>query len=478
MRIAVLDLGSNSFHVLVADADVDGALRHVLREREMPRLGAIVAREGHVPEGDARLAAETVAQLRRVADAAGAERVVAIATSALRDAANGAEVLARLADAARTQVTLLDGHREAELSYRGVRASVSLPVGQVLAMDLGGGSLELVTAEGGRILRSASVAIGTARLAGELVSHDPLTRRERSRLRRVVEERLAPFTDEPVPSACVAAGGALRALGSLVAVGRWGHVPPSLNQLHLTADEILELRDRLATTSLDERLAIPGMKRRRADLIAVAAVIVAALVEQLAVDGLTLSDWGLREGVVLDAMGSEGGSRPPGRADDQRNVRPSAAVADAASVRDRAVRSMLTTFNADTAMAERVAAAAVAAFDDLGSDELTPADRELLRFAASLHGVGRSVSVRGHHRHAAYLVEHAGLRGFAPEEIAALVTLVRHQSSGEPTSSFPPFARIPHERRPAVVMLARLLQAVLEDPARGWGREDVDGAVA
>ncbi|HEX6595615.1 MAG TPA: hypothetical protein VF045_01680, partial [Acidimicrobiales bacterium] len=144
MRIAAMDLGSNSFHLLVADASADGSFDPVLREKEMLRLGDVVARTGRLSDDAVEQALETVRRFRALSEAAGVEQIVACATSAIREADNGAELVSRFATEAGVTVRVISGREEAALIFRAVQASVLIDPGPALCLDLGGGSLELV----------------------------------------------------------------------------------------------------------------------------------------------------------------------------------------------------------------------------------------------------------------------------------------------------------------------------------------------
>ncbi len=443
VRRAVLDLGSNSFHVLVADVDDDGALTPVLREREMLHLGAVVAEHGDILPGAADEAVDVTAHLVELARRAGADEPIAVATSALRDATNGPAVLDRLGAAVGRPVQVLDGEDEARLGYLGVRASVALRSEPALVLDLGGGSLELAVGTGSTVSWAASTPLGVMRCMAELVRHDPPSVDEVAALRRRVAETLASYRDElgaHDPGVAVAIGGTVRALGRVVAAedGTW--LPASVNQLTVPTDVLARVRDELTTLSTDDRRQVPGMKEKRADHLHVAAVILVEALTEIGVPAVTVSDWGLREGVLLDDHGVD-------------------TLVDAPTLRRGAVDRMRRAFVPDDAHLPHVAHLATRLFDATGAlHGCDPADRELLEAAALLHDVGEALAMRRHHKHGAYLVENAELRGFSPAEVAVLTTLVRFHKSRGIDRSFAPFAALGPDRQEAVTRLLPLLQ--------------------
>ena len=441
MRSAVLDLGSNSFHVLVAD--VEGPrIVPVLREREMLHLGATVARHGTVPPDQRARAAATVAHLATLARRSGAERPLAVATSALRDAANGEAVLGELATAARAPIRVLDGDAEARLAYLGVRAAVALRGEPVLVLDLGGGSLEFATGIAERLLGTCSVRLGASRLS-TLIASDPPASHELDALHAHIDGELDAVVDgvqASAPAATVAVGGTVRALARIVAARRGVWLPSTLNMLEVTTAELGEVRDQLLGRDLAGRLEVPGMKARRADHVHVAAVVLTRALERLGITTVTVSDWGLREGLLLDTHGSAGVPSPHTlRLDEIERVRTSFTPRDPHPV--------------------HVAQLAGQLFDRTQPRHgLGPELRELLSHAARVHAVGEAIALRRQHEHGAYLVEHAELHGFTPREYAQLTTLVRfHRSRGiDPT--YPPFASLPPTHQRSTEQLLALLQ--------------------
>ncbi len=312
VRVAVFDLGSSSFHLMVVDASREGVLIPVLRRRSFLHLGTEVARTGGVPADRAASAVRTVRRLTAACDEAGVDVVVALATAALRDADNGSRLISRLEQVLGSKITLLSGEEEARLCFLGQRAGVWVGRDPVLGLDLGGGSLEAGIGTIDEVIAVASVALGTARLRGELGTGELLTPDDRKAITEVALHRAEPIRAmlERNPSAgtrVIASGGTVRALARL-AMGL--HRPLSsgsvsalqVNQVEIPAGQLYELADRLATLDLDARLALPGVQTRRAPLLPVGAVVFATLVETLGLQRLVVSEWGLREGAVIGAL--------------------------------------------------------------------------------------------------------------------------------------------------------------------------------
>lgn len=441
MRSAILDLGSNSFHVLVADVDGHNVVP-VLREREMLHLGRAVARHGAVPSECREQAVRVVAHLSELARRSGAEDVLAVATSALRDAEGGREVIAALCEAAGAEVRVLDGTEEARLAYLGVRGAVSVADEPVLVLDLGGGSLELAVGTGSEVAWSASVPLGASRLSAD-IAHDPPKRRELQALRARVDAELDPLLDQVTalaPAVVVAVGGTVRALARVVAADEARWLPATLNQLRVDVEQLERIRDRLVSVDTVTRGRLPGMKSHRADHLHVAAVLLTRALERLGVERIVVSDWGLREGLLLDTHAI---STPP----------------SALQLRRDQVTRLRRTFSGDDPHPSHVAHLAALLFERTQAlHGLEARDRELLRHAAELHSIGEALALRRQHLHGAYLVENAELRGFDPEETAMLATLVRFHRSRGIAAAHPPYAGLSARQRRRTEQLLALLQ--------------------
>jgi exopolyphosphatase/guanosine-5'-triphosphate,3'-diphosphate pyrophosphatase len=307
-RIAVVDLGSTSFTLLVADVTHDGHIVRVEREREMLRLGAAIAQDSKLSEELCERAVDAARSLRRVADRNGAQELFAVATSAMRDAKNGKKLAERIERALGSDVQILSGEEEARLIFAAFRRRVGLGEEFALGLDLGGGSLELAVGNASALRFESTLRLGVTRLQSELVKSDPLSAAEVRALRTRVEESLDPIAGRVralAPARTIATGGTVRALARIVLGVGESEAPGDLRGMLLAADDLDALSRRLVRTSHDERLALPGMDEKRADLLPIGAIVLSATLEALRLPGLMICDWGLREGVILAALERE-----------------------------------------------------------------------------------------------------------------------------------------------------------------------------
>jgi exopolyphosphatase/guanosine-5'-triphosphate,3'-diphosphate pyrophosphatase len=308
LRVAVLDLGSTSFHLLVSDASASAELERVTRQRKQLRLGAFLNGAARIPEDSCARAIEAARELKTTSDACRPDRMLAVATAALRDAENGAELVARIEDAIGTPVRMLSGEQEARLIFSAFRHRLRCDGEPMLGADLGGGSLELAIGDDCDVHWETTLRLGVTSLHGEFVRRDPMSRRERNAVRARVRDFLAPHLETISQSQvrrCVASGGTVRVLARLItempeSLIRWRGEKP---RLRVRRRQLERLTDMLVESTHDERLEMRGVKRDRADLLPTGALILLTMLEACGIKELVACDWGLREGVVLEAVG-------------------------------------------------------------------------------------------------------------------------------------------------------------------------------
>ena len=449
-RCAVLDLGSNSFHLLVADVE-GSTVQPVRRQRDMLYLGRAVARHGTIPVDLGVRAVATVERFSELARRAGAETLVAVGTEALRTS-RGTDLVTRLSEAAGTPLSLLDGEEEARLAYLGARAGVDVTDEPSLVLDLGGGSLELAVGAGARIVWATSLPLGASRLSAlldaDLEEPDGApSEASLARLRTHVTEVLDPAVEvvrTHAPATTIAVGGTVRALARLLAA-RSGHwLPATVNQAPLDLDELTAAAKDLNAASTAERAEMPSVSSRRADHLHVAATVLEETLRRIGRDTghpiARVSDWGLREGVLLHRFGR-------------------VQVPQGDDLRAEQVDWLRRTFNSNDPHPIHVAENARRLFDATASLHRHDADaRELLSHAATLHAIGTAIALRRQQEHGAYLLEHAELRGFDPDELAVLLTLVRFHPSRGISRRFAPYRSLRKAARERTADLLALLQ--------------------
>lgn len=447
MRVAAIDIGSNSFHMVIVETRT-GGFHLIEREKEMVRLGERTLSRGRLSADAMRRGLDTLREYKRLADAQRVDKLLAAATSAVREAQNGEDFLDRVGREIGFWPNVLAGEEEARLIYLAALHSVHLEGRRALVLDIGGGSVELALGTGERIDWAASEKLGVLRMTERFVTGDPIPARDERRLGAHVQERVAPHADRARAAGfdiVVGTSGTILALGSLAHAAQTGSPPESLHHLTVSASALRDLRKRLVASSFKERRRLPAMDERRADIIVAGAVVLDTILESLQAREIVLCEWALREGLLIDYLGAH--PRSVARADAYPDVR------------RRSVVSLAEKCGYDEPHARQVARLALDLFD--GTQRLHglgARERSLLEFAALLHDVGRHISYPGRHKHTFYLIRNGDLRGFHPMDIEVLALVGRYHRQGTPGKKNLVFAALPRGDRRAVRILSGLLR--------------------
>jgi len=448
MKIAAIDLGSNSFHMVIVETSARGGFRVIAGEKEMVRLGASTLSRGRISSAAVRRGLDVLRKYKRIARTQGVDKIIAVATSAVREARNGEDFLERVGREIGVWPKAVSGEGEARLIYLAALHSVHLEGKRALVVDIGGGSVELALGAGGRLEWVASEKLGVLRMAAEFGQSDPLGRKAEARLVKRVERAMKPHAGQVREAgfdAAIGTSGTVLALGRMAHHMDTGELPETLHHLKVRASTLHELRERLSRSDLRERLRLPGMDQERADIIVPGAVVLDTLLERLEVRELVLCEWALREGILLDYI--HGHPRALARAEAYPDVR------------RRSVVALAERCQYDEAHARHVAALSLSLFDQTRARHgLADRERALLEYASLLHDIGHHISYPGHHKHTYYLIKNGGLRGFDPREIELVASVARYHRRGHPRRKHPAFAALDREDRHAVRVLAGCLR--------------------
>lgn len=293
-RIAAIDVGSNTILLTVAEYDPVGRLVVIEEGEDQPRLAAGLSASGRLTEEAMARALETLARMRDTCRRNGVRQMAAVATAAVREAANGAEFVERVRSTG-VPLRIISPDTEAALSYRS--ASHHFPGGERrLVADIGGGSLELIGAVNGRVLRSESLPLGAVRLTELGTSTDKLREHISGVLRSAIQ------VNEWDGARIIGSGGTFATLAAM-ALARRGLTNPQIHGTIVTAGEVKQLLDMLADLSPVQRRQTPGLKPERADIIVAGLAVVAELLETVRATRVTVSGFGLRDGLLLEMVG-------------------------------------------------------------------------------------------------------------------------------------------------------------------------------
>lgn len=442
MKLAAIDIGSNSVHMVVARIDGEGSFEIVARHKEMVRLGAGTLTTGYLDEDAQRRGVEALASFKRIADGYGADDIIACATSATREARNGQEFIERVREEAGVAARIIEGTEEGRLIYLGVREIYDFGSRRVLIVDIGGGSVEFVLADRRREYLVHSLKLGVRRLADQFLPGDPPSRAERNALEEHIERALSGVGADVARrgfDAVVATSGTARALARITAARTGG------NEQYVAAADLEATVKQLARTKAADRTEVPGLDDKRRDAILEGGILMHTILRCFGARGYEYVDAALREGMIIDYL--------------ERNRPGLRMMEHVPDPRRRSVLQFARRMHSSTAHVEQVSRIAVRLFDDLRPVHgLDDSFREVLEYAALLHDVGRSVSQSSHHKHTLYIVRHADLAGFSDTEKLLLANIGRYHRRSIPKARHPEWSALPEDLRAVVVTLSTLLR--------------------
>ena len=448
MRIAAIDIGTNSVHMIVIRVRADLSFEVIDREKVMVRLGA-GGLDGRALTPEAMTSAlQALHTFKRLADSHGVDRILAVATSATREARNGGEFLARIQRDTGIRPLVITGTEEARLIHQAAVYGVDVGSGRAVVIDIGGGSVEITLGTATSIQLARSFKLGAIRLTERFVKSDPLTDRDERRLEKHVLGEVGRYCDQIAAAGfdrVVGTSGTILSLGGVAATAARGAPPAELRNLRVPARQFRRIRKEMLDLDLESRLAVPGLDPRRADIAVAGVVLLDTILDRLGAEDLTLCDLALREGLVLDYV--------------RRNKRQIAQADQIPDVRRRSTIELAERCNYYAAHAQHVARLALALFDQTRAlHGLTDRERELLEYAALMHDLGVHISYARHHRHSYYLIKNGDLRGFEPDEIDVMALVARYHRRGTPKRTHAEYAELPAPRRRTVRILSSILR--------------------
>ena len=426
-RIAAIDIGTNSFHLLVAAVDPKlRTFRIIQAEKATTRLGERDPKTGELTEVAMQRGLETLRQFRDLAASHRVEQIVTAATSAVREAPNGRDFLQTIHDDLGMEVDLVSGPEEARLIYLGVLSGMPFGDRPHLLLDIGGGSTELILADGRDARALTSTRVGAVRLQRDFVRDDPMPPQRRSFLQAFIQGSLEPAVDKvrrrikpgetPV---LVATSGTAMAIGSLAA-SEEERPPRKLHGYRVTRQSLNQVVDRLITMTPAQRRELAPINDRRAEIIVPGALILQTTMKMLGVQEFVLSERALREGLIVDWMLRQG------LLEDRFSFQ--------SSIRQRTVIHQVQRFAVNQSRAERVASHALSLYDATRGvmHDDSGEGRELLWAAAMLHTCGQHINISAYHKHTWYLIRHGELLGYSEAEHLMVAAIARYHRRSLP----------------------------------------------
>ncbi|HEX4125540.1 MAG TPA: Ppx/GppA phosphatase family protein [Tepidisphaeraceae bacterium] len=445
LRIAAIDVGSNSLHMVIAQADSDGSITTLWRMKEMVGLGRMSFPSRRLSREAIDRAVATLSRFVQSARQRGCEKILAVATSAVREATNGGDFLLRCRREVGSPVRVISARDEAKFIYYGVRHAIDLGDQPRLIIDVGGGSVEFIVGDASRPLMLESRKLGAARMTAKYVHSDPISSADLKSLTNAYDRELTPLSAQILsykPVSVIGTSGTLENLAAMCAsIGKNGNGAEGI----IERGPLSKLVTRLIESRAKDRAGLEGLDDQRKDQIVAGALLVHELMRRLDVDRIKVCRSALREGILVDYI--------------SRHLPDIQVRREVPDTRRRSVLDLARRAAWHQSHSEQVARLALELFDQLQPlHKLGPDDRELIEFGALLHDIGWHIDRRGHHKHAMYLIDNGGLKNFTREEIAIIANIARYHRKSAPKMKHEPYAALSSRARNVVMVGAALLR--------------------
>lgn len=451
-HIAAIDVGTNSFHLIVVKVKEDRNFEIVDREKEVIRLGE--GSSGSIkyikPEAISRAIA-TLKRFKGISDSYNAS-LRAVATSAVRESYNKSEFMQRVFDKTGIELEVISGFEEARLIYLGALRAVPIFNKKSLIIDIGGGSTEFLIGHKGVTNLSISIKLGAVRLTEKFFPDYEVTESRVVECRKWVEGeifQLANSIKKTGFSVCVGSSGTIMATGFMIQEAR-NKKPLTaaiLNNYEFSKKELQKIEEEiLSRKTLERRKKIPGLDEKRADIIPAGIIILSTIFDILDLETMTISGYALREGIILDTL---------------QKKHADLSLPNLSNIRNESIKQLAQSCNYDQAHCRHVAKLALQMFEQL--KELHGLDddcREYLYAASILHDIGYHISHANHHQHSYYIIRHSELLGFNENEISIIAHVARYHRKSLPKERHEDFSELPGRTQNIIKKLAAILRVV------------------
>lgn len=447
-RLAVIDIGTNSIHMVLAEIGKEFSYKIVDRIKEMARLGDGTFTSHRLSQEAMERGLTVLKRFSMLANNKGFDPILPIATSAVREAKNGGDFLKLVRKELGLRVRVITGEEEARLIYLGVRNSMDLSRSPAMIVDIGGGSVELMACTQKRLKFVRSLKLGAIRLKDQFLKGDPPDKKMIQRVENLVGQTLKKSLSKKsfMPfNQLVATSGMAGNLAEIIYLARTGRPLSQIDMATIDLEEVREVEGLLRTKNTQARLKIPGLDPRRVDTLYPGVLVLRVLMERLGLKQVCISDKAIREGVIYDFIQQH-----------QEGLR---AEQEIPYIRRRQVLLLARRYQYPKAHAHHVAKLALSLFDQTQSfHHLGDKEREWLEYAAILHDIGHHISENKHHKHTYYLMTHADLPGFSSEEVAIMANVARYHRRGQPKIRHKGFRLLDRDQKRVVSCLSAILR--------------------
>ncbi len=445
--LAAIDVGTNSFHLIVAKVMPSGQYRILDREKDIVRLGSGSTDMKYLTPSAMNRGIKALKRMKMIADIFKAP-VRAVGTSAIREALNKNEFLRRAKSEAKVKIEIVAGTEEARLIYLGILQALPMFKKKALCIDIGGGSTEYIIGLKQNVLFSNSLKLGAVRLTQRFFSAGAYSSKNIKECRKYVKGMLNPIVrdiDKYKYHAAVGSSGTIASLARIIRSTNGDNIGGSVNNYSFTKDELFDAVDRIVSArTLSERKKIDGMDPSRADIITAGAIILEQTFSELSIEEMVVSESALREGILFDSIGKAFSWKISSYLHD---------------IRMNNIIHLAETFNVEYGHAKHVSKLALEIFDKTNDlHHFTEREKEFLEAAALLHETGLFVSHAQHHRHSYYLIRNAELPGFTENEKEIIANIARYHRKSHPKLKHDEFQTLSSEEQNIVTKLAAILR--------------------
>ncbi|MBI3759163.1 MAG: Ppx/GppA family phosphatase, partial [Deltaproteobacteria bacterium] len=396
MKVAAIDIGTNSIHMIIAADAGDGTFETLDREKDVVRLGAGAFKLGRISDTAFAAGLDALSKFKQLIDRHGVDDIVAVATSAVREAENGAQFLDAVKRTTGIQPRMISGKEEARLIHYAVRAALDLRHRKALMIDIGGGSVEVAVAGFARLRMAQSLKLGVLRLRDEINREDPLSDDGREKLAALIRERAAEAMQEVRDTGfdlAVATSGTALNLGIAIHLKKGTANWISPHGRVITLDEVRELTKELLALDADKRAKVPGIDPDRGDTIHLGALLLTQLLEMAGASSLMLCEAAIREGIVYERLSRAGEVGRSGH--------------EFPNLRRNSVLRLARKCGQENPHPRQIVKLALQIFDQTATVHgMNNAAREMLEYAAWLHDAGRAIGFERHEQLSYYIIRY------------------------------------------------------------------------
>lgn len=448
-NLAAIDIGTNSFHLIIARVNDKGIVRVLIKEKEVVRLGKSSTDMKYLSPDAMERAYATLRRFKIISDSYGAE-IRAVATSAVREALNRDEFIYSVQDRTGIHIEVVSGFEEARLIYLGVLQSLDVFKKRVLLIDIGGGSTEFLIGQNGQAAYANSVKLGAVRLTEKFFSggkFDGESVEEARRYARLIMNPVIRQLKEEKYECVIGTSGTITNIGRIILSETEKEDTSDFNfnnfrytsgQLDSAVEKILKCGD------VPQVKKIEGLDTDRADIITAGAIVLEQIFRELCINEITLASYALREGIIFDIIDKE---------------HKALESADVSNVRYRSIINLAKQCNYDAPHTEKVLKFCEMIFNSIKDKfELSDRDREFLEASCLLHDIGHSISQSQHHRHSYYLIKNSELLGYNNDEIEIIANIARYHRKSHPKQKHADYYKLSALNKRRVRMLAGILR--------------------